>query len=542
MSMILDTTSATPSPSAAEGPFIDVANPATGERIARVPAVTPADVGGIAARARSAQPHWQALDFAGRAKVLRRAQRWVVDNSDRIVRTIVAENGKAYEDAHLTEASYAAQALGFWAARAPEYLADERVRTGTPFLVGRKLRTRYAPVGVVAVIGPWNYPLTNGFGDCIPALAAGNAVVLKPASLTPLTSLLMAECLAESGLPDGVFQVAVGSGDVGAELIDHVDCVMFTGSTAVGRKVMERAAKTLTPVGLELGGKDPMIVLADADLERAANAAVYYSMQNGGQTCISVERVYVERPVYRDFTARVERKVRELRQGVPGRPGTVDVGAVTSPAQIEVIGSHVRDALEKGARVPVGGHRAGGAGDFFEPTLILDADHTMRCMTEETFGPTLPVMSVGDPGEAVALANDSRYGLQASIWTRDTARGERLARQLEAGVVTVNDAVVNYAALGLPMGGWKESGLGTRHGADGIRKFTRKQALLVTRVAPKRDLHMFPYRARTTWLLRGFVRVLYGRGGRGARRPVRRPTPEGEERTSSFLGYWGVGL
>ena len=530
MSIILDTTSRTPPPSVADGPFIDVANPATGEHIARVPAVTPAAIGGLAATARSAQPHWEALGFAGRAKVLRRAQRWVVDNSDRIVRTIVAENGKAYEDAYLTEAAYAAQALGFWAAHAPDYLADERVRTGTPFLLGRKLRIRYAPVGVVGVIGPWNYPLTNGFGDCIPALAAGNAVVLKPASLTPLTSLLMAECLAASGLPDGAFQVAVGRGEVGAELIDHVDCVMFTGSTAVGRKVMERAARTLTPVGLELGGKDPMVVLADADIERAANAAVYYAMQNGGQTCISVERVYVEREVYRDFASRVERKVRELRQGVPGDPGTVDVGAVTSPEQTEVIDSHVRDALEKGARVPVGGHRTGGDGEFYAPTLILDADHTMRCMTEETFGPTLPVMSVRDTDEALSLANDSRYGLQASIWTRDRARGERLARRLEAGVVTVNDAVVNYAALGLPMGGWKESGLGTRHGADGIRKFTRKQALLVTRIAPKRDLHMFPYRARTTWLLRALVRVLYGRGGPKAKR------------TSSFLGYWGVGF
>jgi acyl-CoA reductase-like NAD-dependent aldehyde dehydrogenase len=388
------------------------------------------------------------------------------------------------------------------------------VRSSSPFVLGRKLTVRYAPAGVVAVIGPWNYPLTNSFGDCIPALAAGNGVVLKPASLTPLTSLLMREMLRQCGMPEDVFQLAVGSGEVGSELIDHVDFVMFTGSTEVGKRVMERAARTLTPVGLELGGKDPMIVLADADLERAANGAVYYSMQNGGQTCISVERVYVEEPVYDEFVARVERKMRALRQGPPGGPGSVDVGAVTSPSQVAVIDGQVRDALAKGARVLTGGRRGDGPGDFYEPTLLLDVDHTMEAMTEETFGPTLPVMKVRDADEAVRLANDSPYGLQASVWTKDTARGERLARLIESGVVTVNDAQINYFALELPMGGWKASGLGSRHGADGIRKYTKQQTILVTRLAPRREVHMFPYRARTTGLLRWRVKLLYGRGAR----------------------------
>src|SRR5919197_2767239 len=278
---------------------LEVRTPATGELIATLPAIEPDQVEELVERARRAQPGWEALGFEGRGRILRRAQKWVTDNSDRIARTIVEETGKTYEDAQLAEVSYAANAFGFWAKHAPEYLADEKLRSSSPFVLGRRLVVRYAPVGVVGVIGPWNYPLSNSFGDCIPALAAGNSVVLKPASITPLTSLLMQEMLRECGMPDDVYQVCIGAGsDVGNSLIDAVDFVMFTGSTEVGKKVMERAARTLTPVGLELGGKDPMIVLADAAIERAANGAVHYAMQNGGQTRTPVERVYVEEPIY----------------------------------------------------------------------------------------------------------------------------------------------------------------------------------------------------------------------------------------------------
>src|SRR3954462_2038138 len=335
---------------------VPVENPATGEVVAHVPDVSADEVREMARRARAAQPGWEALGFAGRARVMLRMQKWLLDNAPRVIETIVKETGKSWEDAQLAEISYGANAFGFWAKNAEKYLEDERVKSSAVLVKGKKLLVRYRPLGLVGVIGPWNYPLTNSFGDCIPALAAGNSVILKPSEITPLTSLLLAEGLRECGLPEDVFQVATGRGPTGEALIDAVDMIMFTGSTATGRKVMERAAQTLTPVSLELGGKDPMIVLSDADLERAANAAAYYSMQNSGQTCISVERVYVEEGVYDEFVSKVTEKVRALRQGDPsGGPGTVEVGAVTFPPQFDIVDRHVQEAIEKGARAVTGG-------------------------------------------------------------------------------------------------------------------------------------------------------------------------------------------
>jgi acyl-CoA reductase-like NAD-dependent aldehyde dehydrogenase len=494
---------------------IPVENPATGEVIATVPALSEEELTGVVARAREAQPGWEAIGFEGRARILRRAQKWMVDNIERVIEVVVSESGKTYEDAQLADYGYTVAALGFWAKEAEGYLADEHVPSwNNPVVAGKKLIIRYAPVGVVGVIGPWNFPIANSFGDCIPALMAGNSVILKPSSITPLSSLLMEEMMRESGIPDGVFQVATGSGGTGAALIGQVDCVMFTGSTEVGKQVMKTAADALIPCYLELGGKDPMIVCADANVERAANAAAFYSMNNGGQVCISVERVYVEEPVYDEFVQRVTENVRKLRQGVPSGIASVDVGAMTFPSQVDTVDEHVRDAVAKGAKVLVGGHRGTGSGHFFEPTVLVDVDHSMKCMTEETFGPTLPIMKVGDVEEAVKLANDSPYGLQASVWTKDTERGEALARRIESGVVCVNDAQVNYTALNLPMGGWKTSGVGSRHGSSGIRKYTKVQSLLVTKLAPKRDIHMFPYRKGRTRMLQRLFRFLYGRGKR----------------------------
>src|SRR6476620_10378613 len=401
---------------------IEVINPATGQVVGKVPDLTAEQVAEIARRARAAQPGWEAMGFEGRGRILLRCQKWLLDNAERMIETIVSETGKTWEDAQIEEISYGANAFGFWAKNAGKYLADERVRTSALPLKGKKLIQRYRPLGVIGVIGPWNYPLTNSFGDCIPALAAGNSVILKPSEVTPLTSLLMLEMLEQCGIPENVFQVATGRGETGAALIDEVDMIMFTGSTRTGRKVAEAAGRRLIPASLELGGKDPMIVLSDADLERAANFATYYSMQNAGQTCISIERVYVEQPVYDEFVAKVTDKVRALRVGKPAGPGSVEVGAITLPKQLDIIKDHVADAVQKGARVLVGGCESPGAGRFFEPTVMVDVDHTMKCMTEETFGPTLPIMSVRDADEAVRLANDSPYGLGASVFSRDTAR------------------------------------------------------------------------------------------------------------------------
>jgi acyl-CoA reductase-like NAD-dependent aldehyde dehydrogenase len=457
------------------------------------------------------QRGWQALGFEGRAQVFHAARRWLFEHSERMIQTICSETGKTYEDAE-AELALAAGSFSFWARHAARYLADEKLRSTSPLAPGRRVLVRYSPVGVVGVIGPWNYPLANSFCDCVPALMAGNAVVLKPSEVTPLTSLVVAEMMDACGTPPGVFAVVTGARETGEALIDGVDFVMFTGSTATGRRVMERAARTLTPVSLELGGKDPMIVLADADLERAANAAATYAMNNSGQVCISVERVYVEAPVYDEFVSKVTEQVSQLRQGPPGGPGEVEVGAVTAPAQVEIIERHVLDATERGASVLVGGHRRQtGRGRFFEPTVLVGVDHSMAAMREETFGPTLPIMRVADAEEAIRLANDSPYGLQASVFTRDMKRAEQIARRIEAGAVTINDSQVNYAVFNAPMGGWKQSGIGVRHGPSGIRKYCRTQTILFLSRAPKRDLHMFPNRRWRSKLLARLVKLIYGR-------------------------------
>ncbi|OLE23113.1 MAG: succinate-semialdehyde dehydrogenase [Catenulispora sp. 13_1_20CM_3_70_7] len=371
------------------------------------------------------------------------------------------------------------------------------------------MRTRREPVGVVGVIGPWNNPLINSFGDAIPALAAGNAVVLKPSEHTPLTALMMQSMAAECGWPEGVFQVVTGARATGEALVDAVDFVMFTGSTRSGRAVAARAAARLIPCSLELGGKDALIVLADAPLERAVNVAVHGAFFNAGQVCTSVERVYVEAPLYDRFVQAAAARIGELRTGASHGLGTTDIGAITFPGQLDIIEEHLRDAASRGARILAGGRITRIPGRFVEPTLLVDVDHSMRCMREETFGPTLPVMKVNSAEQAVELANDSEYGLQATIVTRDTRRARRLAARLRVGVVTINDSQSNYMALGLPMGGWNNSGLGVRHGAEGIRKYTRLQAVTVNAHPMRRDPHMLPFRPAGYRLMISLLKVLY---------------------------------
>jgi len=494
--------------------MLKVQNPATGRPLAEVPSLGRDATLELVRQARAAQPAWEALGFSGRGALMHDMRKWLIDNRTRVIRTLSDENGKPYEDAQL-ELFYCADALGFWARKAPKWLADERERPHSPLLLGRKVINRYVPYSVVGVIGPWNYPLLNNFGDAIPALMAGNSVVLKPASLTPLSSMLMAEGLREVGVPSDVFQVATGPGSiVGSALVDSVDMLHFTGSTKVGKRLMEQAAKRLLPVTLELGGKDPMIVLRDANLERAANAAVWGALQNAGQTCISIERVYVESDAYEPFVAKVIEKVTRLRQGAPGGPGKVDLGAMTSPEQADVIEEHLRDAVAKGAKIETGGKRRAGPGCFFEPTVLTNVDHSMKLMREETFGPTLPIMRVENEEEAIRLANDSNLGLNSSVFAGEPSQAEQIARRVQCGGAIVNDAIANYLAMEIPIGGVKESGVGARHGKIGIQKYAKRQNLVVTRFGLDRELYYFPYSKHAAKLTEWLMVALYGRGSR----------------------------
>ncbi len=508
------TTSA--APEAPDAPQIAVIDPATGRVVQHVPDLDAEAVRRAAERGRAVQPAWAALGFEGRARILRRAQKWVVDHREEIIRTVVSETGKVWEDAQLADYGYGAAAFGFWADNAEKYLAEERVKSASPMSKGKKLLIRYEPLGLVGVIGPWNYPLANSVGDAIPALAAGNSVLLKPSEETPLTSLLMERALLECGMPEGVFQVVTGRGQTGAALIDVVDMIMFTGSTRTGKLVAKAAAEALIPCSLELGGKDAMVVLADADLDRAANQAVFYSMFNAGQTCVSVERVYVEAPVYDAFVAKVVEKARTLRSGVqPSGPGATDVGALTFPPQLDTVRRHVDQAREAGATIAVGGNPPEGPGLFYPPTVLTNVDHSMAAMTEETFGPTLPIMKVADVEEAIKMANDSPYGLMASVFTKDAEKGEAVARRLEAGMVHVNAVLMGYLSLELPMGGWKTSGVGSRHGVGGIRKYTKTQSIVVSsRMNLKREPYEYPYTGTGYKLVGALNKFLYGRGRR----------------------------
>ena len=296
-------------------------------------------------------------------------------------------------------------------------------------------------------------------------------------------------------------------------LIDEVDYLQFTGSERTGKIVMKRAAETLTPISLELGGKDPMIVTRDADIERAVNATAWGGLVNAGQICISIERVYVEEPIYDEFVEALRAKVETLRQGADGDTYTAEIGAMTSPPQLEIVSEQVEDARAAGARILTGGKRGDGAGDWYAPTVIADVDHSMKVMREETFGPVIPVMKVRDVEQAIELANDTTYGLGSSVFAGDPAEGERIARRIEAGHCNVNDVLVNYNVLGLPMGGWKNSGIGVRHGAQGIRRFCRTEALTVPRLPQaKSEPFWFPYNARKRGALRRLYRFINARG------------------------------
>ena len=359
-------------------------------------------------------------------------------------------------------------------------LAPETRPASLPFLAIKKVTVYYRPRHVVGIIAPWNYPVANALMDAIGALAAGCSVLLKPSERTPLTAEVLLRGWQDSGAPE-VLALAQGAREVSEAVIDNSDFIQFTGSCATGAKVMERAARTLTPVSLELGGKDPMIVLEDADIDLAAHAAVWGAMFNAGQTCVSVERVYVLESVYDQFVSAVVRNVEKLKMGA-GQG--YDFGALIDDDQVAVTERHVREAVAAGARALTGGERTPGQGSFYPPTVLVDVDHSMTCMTEETFGPTLPIMKVSTVSEAVRLANDSPYGLSASVFSKDVERAKEVAVQLDCGAVNVNDVISNLMCTTAPMGGWKTSGMGARFGgAEGLRKYCRQEAVVAPRTS-----------------------------------------------------------
>jgi acyl-CoA reductase-like NAD-dependent aldehyde dehydrogenase len=488
---------------------IEVLNPATGGLVARIPVDSPESVASTVARVRVNQPEWEALGVGGRYLWLGRLRDWLLDNNDRILDTMQAETGKVRGDAS-NELPYLADVINFYGSRGAKFIGDESVRPHTLLFGSKKFRVQYRPYPVVGVISPWNFPLVLGMGDAIPALMAGAAVVVKPSDFTPLgLSEIIEAWKTEIGGPD-VFDCVQGMGETGEALIDAVDYIQFTGSDRTGRQVMKRAAETLTPVSLELGGKDPMIVLDDADLDRAANAAAWGGMFNSGQTCEAVERIYVEEPVYDEFVSKLTGEVAKLRQGADGRSFDKDIGSMTSPNQSAVVEDHVEDALASGARALTGGKRVEGPGDYFEPTVLVDVDHSMKVMRDETFGPVVGVMKVRDVEEAVRLANDTRYGLSASVFGEKN-RAEGVARRIECGAVNVNDVIVNFIATDVPMGGWKDSGIGFRHGEWGIKKFCRPESLIITRFGGKREPTWYPYNRRRRGLVARIARAFHAR-------------------------------
>jgi acyl-CoA reductase-like NAD-dependent aldehyde dehydrogenase len=482
-------------------------DPATGEELGRVPLAGSEEVAQAVKEARAAQKPWSALSFKERGLVIMRARQVVLDELEEIAHLISRESGKPVAESLSMELSPTLDLMQYFARKTARLLRPEKLDIGQYGLMGRSSRIIYKPLGVVGIISPWNFPWAIPLGEVVMALMAGNAVVLKPSELTPLTALKIGDVFKRAGLPEGLLQIVTGDGKTGAALVESgVDKIMFTGSVATGKRVAESAARRLVPVVLELGGKDPMIVLEDAELETAAGAAVWGAFSNAGQACASVERCYVHSSIAEQFTERVVEKVRALRQDIGTREGA-EVGAMSSERQLLIVEDHVDEAVARGARALTGGQRRPDlSGAFYEPTVLSDVNHTMKVMSEETFGPVLPLMTFETEDEAISLANDSIYGLTASVWTNDIRRGRRLAARLEAGTVMVNEVLYTHGIAQTPWGGVKQSGLGRTHGRLGLLELVSPQHVHVNRFARLRDFWWFGYTPQAVELFRGFAR------------------------------------
>lgn len=483
-------------------------NPATMELIADVPVFTTTDVDGLVKRARSAFPAWSGLSLKQRAKILKKLQKLFVERKDEIAHTVCEETGKTEMDGIL-EVFTVCEHLNYFRKKGPKYLKPEKRSTGV--FLWKAAYTNFQPRGVVGVISPWNYPFILTAGPVLQALMAGNTVVVKPSEVTPATSLKLKELALEAGIPDDALQVATGDGSTGAALVEHpdTDMICFTGSTATGRKIGEICGRMLKPVILELGGKDPMVVFSDANLERAANAAIWGGYSNSGQTCISVERVLVESSVHDKFTQLVADKLKTTRQGF--RQDFPSLGSMTFDKQVNIVQEHLADAKAKGAHLMVeGGRHDDFDGLFMKPALVTEVSSDMMIWKDETFGPVIAVQKFETEAEAIDLANSTAFGLNASVWSKNGRKARRVARSIRSGAVCINDVDANYIMSDLPFGGVKESGIGRVYGKEGLRAFTNVQSVLRDRLGLKKELWWFPYSQGTQKLFRRVINILFG--------------------------------
>jgi succinate-semialdehyde dehydrogenase/glutarate-semialdehyde dehydrogenase len=525
-------------PAKAEAPEIISRNPATGEEIGRAPLTMPEEVARAVDRARGAQPLWANKSFRDRGRVIMRARKIILKELDEIALLISRETGKPASEAVSMEMAGSLDLMQYFARRTESLLQRERISIGLYNWLGRTSYLVYKPIGVVGIISPWNFPWATPLDEVVMALMAGNAVVLKPSELTPLTGLKIKEVLDRAGLPEGLLEVVTGDGSTGAALMGAgVDKVMFTGSVATGKRVAEAAANYLIPVVLELGGKDAMIVLEDANIENAARGAIWGAFANCGQSCAAVERCYVHESIAQKFTDAVvaETKRLILGTGTPrphvSEPGAAtgtqtqlepkrairaggapalpvyDIGSMSSEQQLRIVERHVYEATANGAKALTGGERTADAdGPFFPPTVLTNVNHEMAVMREETFGPVLPIMSFKTDDEAVRLANDSDYGLTASVWTSDLSRGKRIAEQIEAGTVTINEVLYTHSIAQTPWSGVKQSGFGSTHGRAGLLELVNAQHIHVNRFPFVPDVWWFSYTPSAGKLFRSLAR------------------------------------
>jgi acyl-CoA reductase-like NAD-dependent aldehyde dehydrogenase len=477
-------------------------SPVTGEKLGEFPIVDRAGVEAAVARARSAFGSWKQTKVEERIAMLMRLKEVLRAHRDEYAQKISEDTGKPLVDSVMTELLVVPAFLDHYAKTAPGLLARKKLPSSILF-PGKAAYQEHFPMGVIAVISPWNFPFQLAVVPALSALIAGNTVVIKPSEVTPITGEIIREVFQRIGLPKGVVEVVQGDGSTGAALSEcEVDKIFFTGSVATGRRVMAAAAKRPIPVELELGGKDAMIVCADANLERAARGAAWGGLVNCGQMCTSVERIFVEAPVYDRFVALLLDEVKKVKVGGPDE--NADMGPMTFPKQIETVQRHIEDAVKKGATILFGGKRMERPGQFHEPTIVTDVRPDMEIYAEESFGPVLPVVKVKDLEEAVRMANDHQYGLNGSVWTKDVQKGLAIASRLECGQVTVNDVVTSVGNPGLPFGGVKNSGFGRYHGAEGILSFTHTKAIMADRGLLGAEPFWFPYGAKYDSLKNAF--------------------------------------